>query len=118
MYHRLQSRVREHLTSVLINPINAPSLETIQAIAIMASYSENGFVSIAIALRFALEIGLPDSVDQLLTIKSNRMQGPTEEEKGLYRIARVWYGICNLELLYVTYNRPIIHVLIKPQLLS
>lgn len=84
---------------MLINTSSSLSLEIIQAIAVMASYSENGFTLIAIALRFALNLGIPDMVDQLVARISKRTLETSAEEKELYRIARVWYGICNLELL-------------------
>lgn len=53
---------------------------------------------IALAIRFALQFGLPDAVQRLTAnLPSNKEVG--DEEKQLYRLARVWFGICNLELL-------------------
>ncbi|KAF2702978.1 hypothetical protein K504DRAFT_485987 [Pleomassaria siparia CBS 279.74] len=100
IYRRFQSRLREHLTNALIDALNPPTLETVQAIAVMASYSENGFTLIAIALRFALTIGLPDAVDQLMARVSRQLGDNNPEEKELYRLVRVWYGVCNLDLFF------------------
>lgn len=97
-YRQLQSRLRDHLTSLLIHA-SAPSLEDIQAITLMAAYSENGFVMIALALRFAVQLGLPSAVDQLVARCTNRSRPVDSEEQELYRLSRVWHGICNLELL-------------------
>jgi hypothetical protein len=65
----------------------------------MASYSENGFILVAIALRFAQTLGMSGVVDQLMAKIPNRLHEVTMEERELYRIARIWHGICNLELL-------------------
>jgi len=60
VYRQLQSRLRDHLASLLINT-ESPAPEDIQAITLMAAYSDNGFVQIALALRFALQLDLPKS---------------------------------------------------------
>lgn len=97
IYRHLQSGLREHLTNLLIT-CEQPCLETVQAITLMAAYSENGYMLIALALRFATQLGLHKATDQLLAL--HHIQGHTEtEERGLYRLQRVWHGICNLELL-------------------
>lgn len=74
-----------------------PQIEDVQAITLMAAYSENGFVLIALALRFAMEIGLPGAVEHVVTGTAT-----AEEERELYRKARVWHCVCNIELLSVT----------------
>lgn len=99
IYRQLQSRLRDHLTGALINASN-PSIEDIQAITLMAAYSENGFVMIALALRFAVQAGLPNAVDQLMALGSSHSRPVGAEEQRLYRLTRLWYGVCNLELLY------------------
>ena len=98
MYRQLQSRVRDHITNLLINT-STPGVEDIQAIALVAAYSENGFVLIALALRFAMQLGLPQTVDRLVAGSRARSGPVTPEEKELYRLGRLWHGICNLELL-------------------
>jgi hypothetical protein len=98
MYRQLHSRLRDHLTNRLINT-NVPTFEDIQAITLMAAYSENGFVLIALALRFAIQLGLPAAVDQLITRCTNRSRSMGLDEKELYRLSRMWHGVCNLELL-------------------
>lgn len=74
-------------------------MEDVQAITLMAAYSENSFVMIALALRFAVQLGLPDAVDQLMARSSGGLRTNDAEEKRLYRCARVWYGVSNFELL-------------------
>lgn len=90
--------MRDHLTNLLINTTE-PSVEDVQAITLMAAYSENGFVLIALALRFAMQLGLPHVVDRLVI--KGRVQGVpvNSEDKELYRLSRIWHGLCNLELL-------------------
>jgi hypothetical protein len=98
-YRQLQSRSRDHLTSMLISA-SEPSIEDIQATALMAAYSENGSVLIALALRFAVQLGLPSVVDQLITrcMDRSRIIGPDEQE--MYRLSRIWHGVCNFELFF------------------
>lgn len=67
----------------------------------MAAYSENGFVLIALALRFAIQLGLPRAIDELISRGHARTGAVDEEEKEVYRFTRIWHGICNLELLCV-----------------
>lgn len=97
IFRQLQSVLREHLTHLLIT-CEQPNLEAVQAIALMAAYSENGYMLIALALRFATQLGLQDTTDQLFALPRNEAS-PTTEESELYRLQRVWHGICNLELL-------------------
>jgi hypothetical protein len=97
--HRmLQSRLRDHLSNLLINS-STPVVEDVQAITLMAAYSENGFVMIALALRFAINLALPSAVDRLIAkcMDRSRVIGPDEQE--LFRLSRLWHGVCNLELL-------------------
>lgn len=90
------------MTSLLIDT-TVPSLEDVQAITLMAAYSENGFVLIALALRFAMQLDLPRAVDQLISRRGGS-NADNEEEQELYRRSRIWHCICNLELLYGDYN--------------
>ena len=95
---RLQTRVRDQFTDLFINT-DTPTVEDIQAIALVAAYSENAFVLVAMALRFAIQLGLPHVVDQLIAKSHARSGIVTADEQELYRLSRVWLGICNLELL-------------------
>jgi hypothetical protein len=97
MFRQLQSGLREHLTNLLVT-CEQPPLEAVQAITLMAAYSENGYMLIALALRFATQLGLHKATDQLLAMRHDREQSP-HEERELYRLQRVWHGICNLDLL-------------------
>lgn len=97
VFRQMQSCLREHLTHLLAT-CERPNLEAVQAIALMAAYSENGHMLIALALRFALQLGLQKTTDQLLALPRDGDQSNTESSE-LYRLQRVWHGICNLELL-------------------
>ncbi|KAF1833505.1 hypothetical protein BDW02DRAFT_589605 [Decorospora gaudefroyi] len=99
VYRQLQARVRDHITNLLINT-NSPAVEDIQAIALVAAYSENGFVLVATALRFAMQLGLPLAVDRLVAKGNTRSRLITTDEQELYRLSRIWHGICNLELFF------------------
>jgi hypothetical protein len=101
-FRQIQSRLREHHTNLLVN-IHTPSIEEVQAISLMAAYSDNGYVLVALALRFAVQLGLPNIVDQLLARTSSTPEIIVAADHELYRLARIWLGICNLELLYDVY---------------
>ena len=98
IYRQLQARVRDHITNLLINT-GTPSVEDVQAVTLVAAYSENGFVLFAIALRFAVQLGLPHALDRLIAKGHPRSRTVTVKEQELYRLCRIWHGICNLELL-------------------
>lgn len=68
----------------------------------MASYSDNGWLNTSIALGLALELELPESVEQLMarTVGASierYAKGVDEEEKRLFRLTRTWYGVLNLD---------------------
>ena len=100
VYRQLQSRLRDHLASLLINT-ESPTPEDIQAITLMAAYSDNGFVHIALALRFALQLDLPKAVDELVSEPISSLP----EVQRLYRLSRIWHCVCNFELLYADLMR-------------
>jgi hypothetical protein len=101
IYRLLQSRLRDHLASLLINT-ESPTPEDIQAITLMAAYSDNGFLQIALALRFSFQLGLPRAVDELIGRCANLSAYDASNEQRLYRLCRIWHCVCNFELLYVT----------------
>lgn len=97
VFRQLQACLREHLTSLLV-ACDYPNVEAVQAIALMAAYSENGHVLVALALRFAMQLDLQKVTDKLLALSHDDGRSETEQSE-LYRLQRVWHGICNLELL-------------------
>ncbi|KAF2819259.1 C6 zinc finger domain-containing protein [Ophiobolus disseminans] len=98
-FRQLQARLRDHLARLLINAIS-PICEDIQAITLMAAYSENGAVLTALALRFAIQLGLPKVVDQLVARCTGQSGLVDGDEQELYRLSRLWYGVCNIELFF------------------
>jgi len=97
IFRQLQFCLKGHLTHVLV-ACEQPNIEAVQAIALMAAYSENGHVLIALALRFATQLELHKATDRVLALPHDGDLSSTERSE-LYRLARVWHGICNLELL-------------------
>lgn len=103
-YQRLQALLRDHLSNFLLQPTSpvSKSIETVQALLVMASYSDNGWLNTSIALGLALELELPEAVEQLMarTIGASierYAKGVDEEEKRLFRLTRTWYGVLNLD---------------------
>jgi len=73
----------------------ASSLEVIQALLIDACYSEKGWLMTSLALRMALEIGLPDAYTELCARTLDRDQ--CMDDAILFRKARVWFGVFVVE---------------------
>lgn len=100
-YLKLQHLLREHLTNFLLEPTSPVnrSMETVQALLVMASYSDNGWLITSMALRLALELDLPGAVGQLngRRMGADPANGVDEEEKRLFRLTRTWYGVLNLD---------------------
>ncbi|CBX97529.1 hypothetical protein LEMA_P106600.1 [Plenodomus lingam JN3] len=100
IHRQLQSRVRDHLTRLIVAS-GTPTIEDVQAMTVMAAYSENAFVLIALALRFAHQLHLHHAVDRLMALEVVTGSEPTcTETQELYRRSRIWHGICNLELFF------------------
>jgi len=76
-------------------------VEAIQALLIHACYAEDGWLLVSLAIRLAIKLNLPDSLEDLLKIvtrrKSHNLQNITEQEQDLFRATRVWCAVFNLE---------------------
>lgn len=106
-YQKLSSILRERTASLVLNhTADFPeSVESVQALIVVASYSENGWLLASLALRLAMQLSLPSAMDSLLVKMSARNKGTgeppvDEEERRLYRAVRVWWGAFNLEHMY------------------
>jgi hypothetical protein len=68
-YQKLQSTLRERTASFILNHTLDCSelLESIQALIVVASYSEHGWLLSSPALRLAMQLSLPTAIDSLLT---------------------------------------------------
>ncbi|KAK4942596.1 hypothetical protein LTR10_017725 [Elasticomyces elasticus] len=86
---------------VIINPEYA-SLETVQALLVMACYSSERSLILAFATRMALDIGLPGAYEELTKSlvardTSSTAQIYNEEEATLMRRTRAWFQLMVLE---------------------
>lgn len=97
----LNFHLKKMLNLVIINPEYA-SLETVQALLVMACYSSERSLILAFATRMALDIGLPDAYEDLTKrLVSRGTPGDVhhfdEEEAILMRRARAWFQLMVLE---------------------
>lgn len=78
--------IRQH-TSELVLKISsgqcAWSMEDIQALLVIASYSESGAVLVDVALRAAIQAGLPTRLDQLFTLMVDHRESDNVSEPTL-----------------------------------
>lgn len=106
-YQKLSSVLRERTANLVLNhTADFPEpLESVQALIVVASYSENGWLLASLALRLAMQLSLPSAMDNLVAIISSRNRRTSEssvddEERRLFRAVRVWWGTFNLEHMY------------------
>lgn len=96
---------------------NAPrSIETIQALLVVASYSEKGFLLTSLAMRMALNLGLPKLYKQLMEqaldadspsdIKASDSAAENEDNSDrllLFRSVRIFLGTFVLDHMCVKF---------------
>lgn len=99
MYGFIRSRTSE-LVLKISSGESAWTMEDIQALLVIASYSDSGAVLVDVALRAAMHAGLPTRLDRLFTSLVNAEPGglrQTINEPTLFWTSRVWYGIFVLD---------------------
>lgn len=69
-----------------------------------ACYADEGGLLVSLAVRFALNLLLPDSLEDLLRCIMSRKAGVSEEisqeEQELFRLTRVWFTTFNLDTIH------------------
>jgi len=107
-FQLLHSCLRERICSLVLAPITSLSagLEAIQTLLIHACYSDNGWLLVSTAIRIAVDLDLPNSVENLLvkvmTRKTSGFNAIDDEEGELFRVTRIWCALFNLEQMFVT----------------
>ncbi|KAK4508682.1 hypothetical protein PRZ48_002421 [Zasmidium cellare] len=101
-YQILYSLLRRHTSDLILrlsaSPDRPPLLEDIQGLLTIASYSDSGAVLADIALKAAVQAGLPVGLDSLFA----SILDTSSSDQGLatprsLREARVWYGLFVLD---------------------
>ncbi|KIX07418.1 uncharacterized protein Z518_02071 [Rhinocladiella mackenziei CBS 650.93] len=102
--HLLDFHLKKLLNLIIVKPEHA-SLETVQALLVTACYASERSLLLAFATRMALDLGLPDSYEEL-TKRLVRKGTPVhnretpmfdESEAMLMRQARAWFQLMVLE---------------------
>lgn len=90
----------------MISPLEM-NLESIQALLILACYSDKRWLFTSLALRMALELRLPDSIEQLTALLLQRRLNPSNTtleaafaDRDLLRSARTWCCIYILDQIF------------------
>lgn len=101
-FQMLQSILRERVCDLMqTDPISSPDgLEVVQALLVLASYSDKGWLLNSIALRHATALNLPSYMGLLLDAVMREKATRTIDVDGtgrLFRMARTWCGLFNLE---------------------
>jgi hypothetical protein len=99
-YQRLYRSTRQHNSDLVLS--QAPcSIEMVQAMIVLAFYSESGTVLGDVAIRAAIEMDLPGKVTALMSACVSR-RGTSHNDEELhdlmtYACARIWYGLFVLD---------------------
>lgn len=102
--HLLHFHLKKMLNLVIVSPDYA-SLETVQALLVIACYVSERSLLLAFATKMALDLGLPDAYEDLrrkLVSRGSSSQKPNsrtydEAEAVLMRRARAWFQLMILE---------------------
>ncbi|KAK3067613.1 hypothetical protein LTR53_015420 [Teratosphaeriaceae sp. CCFEE 6253] len=98
-YQILYHLIRQH-TSDLILQDSVYSLERVQALLVIASYSDSGAVLCDISLRESKRMGLPSRLSTLLSTLAGNIGSPSQtgdHDLTLFTSARTWYGLFVLD---------------------
>lgn len=95
-YQILSNATKSATCEVMLGTV-PETIETIQALLINACYSEKGWLLTSMATRIALDLDLPAASNKLSTLILQNETRNREEDAGLMRQARVWFGTFVLE---------------------
>lgn len=105
-FQQLHALLRERLGNLLFEPLTPKTggVEAVQALLVHACYADEGALLVSLAVRFALGLLLPDSLEDLLRTvmgrKSRSVEDISQEEKELFRLTRVWFTVFNLDTIH------------------
>ena len=111
IYQLLNKDSKSRVCEVLVDSL-VPSLESIQALLIVASYSEKGWMLTSIATRMALQLDLPGAYEEAVRFAAgmgsriphswapNAEVNNPEFTSTLFRKARTWLGLFVLEHIF------------------
>lgn len=94
----LNFHLKRMISSVLSTPVPA-SLETVQALMVRACYSAERSLFVASATRLAIEIGLPDSYDEMSAAMVNDGGRHLTGADALMRQTRTWFHLLVLSFI-------------------
>ncbi|KAL2413692.1 hypothetical protein ABEF95_010566 [Exophiala dermatitidis] len=98
--HLLHFQLKKMLNLVVVTPEYA-SLETVQALLVIACYSSERSLLLAFATRMALDLGLPEAYEELtkrlVTRGQSGQQADATEDAVLMRRTRAWFQLIILE---------------------
>ena len=102
-HQRLYGLLREHTSDLVLRLAGRTnvsiSIEDIQALLVIASYSDSGGILCDVALRSSIEAGLPSKLDTLFSIIANHALQTSPIDRSLYVFARVWYYLFVLDMI-------------------
>ncbi|GAB7362897.1 hypothetical protein MBLNU230_g3199t1 [Neophaeotheca triangularis] len=103
-FQDLQRILRQH-TSDLVHGLTRQGnqglpKEHIQALLVLASYSDCGSVLNDLALRYALETNIPSQLDLAFVQLVDRARLPPQQDSQTFNCARIWYIIYVLDAIF------------------
>jgi hypothetical protein len=92
--------LRQHTSDLILRlsaGVETPNISDIQALLVVASYSDSGAVLCDIAVRSCLNARLPEQVDQHLSARLAGHSGLINTEVSMY-MTRIWYSLFVLDV--------------------
>lgn len=103
MYQNLYGILRQHTSDLVLRLSDfdnqVVTIEDIQAILIIASYSESGGILCDIAIRASVRVGLPSQLEVSLGSLAEREPTATYDPSVALRAARAWCCTFNLDMI-------------------
>ena len=102
-HQRLYRLLREHTSDLVLRLSKtsnvAVEIEDIQALLVIASYSDSGGILCDIALQAALELGLLNKLQSLFSVIANHALQASPIDRSMFVFARVWYYLYVLDMI-------------------
>lgn len=102
-YQSMHRHLRQRVSTHVLSSLTVHSVETVQALLVLACYWEKSWLFMDLALWMTQELKLPDAVEQMMT----RMAGEgtnylsaSDEDRVLFQMARVCCGVYILDKIF------------------
>ena len=102
-YQTLYGLLRQHTSDLVLRVSGSAnseiSLDDIQALLVVASYSDNGAILCDVALSASIQAGLAKRVEGLFAVSAARPIDVSSMDNSAFPVARIWYCLFVLDMI-------------------